>query len=70
MNMRTAAINTANALGCRHPQCPRPVLCSERCADREPRRGWALSPETERALKEIDDNQREAWRRAPTTFFD
>lgn len=33
MNMISAAIATARALGCKHASCPKPVLCSENCKD-------------------------------------
>lgn len=33
MNMTSAARITAQILACPYSQCPKPVLCSERCAD-------------------------------------
>lgn len=40
------------------------------CQTQQPGLNWTISEATLRALDEIDANQREAWRRAPTTFFD
>ena len=41
MNMLAAARITATILGCKHAECPRPVLCSERCFELARSRQWA-----------------------------
>jgi hypothetical protein len=37
MNMKAAALMTANLLQCPHAECPRAVLCSEHCVERRKR---------------------------------
>jgi hypothetical protein len=57
MNILSAArCSTAMFLGCRHSECPRPVLCETACADKAATKRYV--PQTEDEANEEMDNGR------------